>query len=70
MVGCAMPPIWTVVYQEGDLVGVRPADSREAALAAARVMKQQGRIVLAIRNGKEALDVAEIERSIGPAVRL
>ena len=65
-----MPLIWTIVYREGDFIGAEPADSRDAALAAARVMRERGRAVLAIRNGEKALDVVDIERLIGPVVRL
>jgi hypothetical protein len=65
-----MSPVWTIVYREGDFVGSVPAASREDALIAARLMREKGRAVLAIRNGEKAMDVAEIERLIGSVVRL
>jgi hypothetical protein len=65
-----MPGVWTIVYREGDFVGAEPAESRETALAAARLMSERGRAILAVRNGVEALDRTEIGRLIGPVVRL
>jgi hypothetical protein len=57
--------IWTIVYREGDFVGAVPAESRESAHIAARLMIERGRAILAIRDGETAMDVAEIERLIG-----
>ena len=60
-----MPEIWTIVYRDGDFVAAHPIESREGALEAARVMRDAGRRILAIRRGRKVLGADAVERLIG-----